>query len=98
MIISSFQMQYGMRIYSEVFKTVSWDEFKALICGISPDTPLGRMVSIRAEEDKDILKVFTRDQKRIRNEWRNRSSKKMDADTYEEEMKSLEAIFASICS
>lgn len=47
-----------------------WDEFKDYISGISPETPLGRIVSIRAEENPDILKNFTKEQHRIRNEWR----------------------------
>ena len=37
--------------------------------GIDPDTALGRMVSIRSENDKDMLKHFTPDQKRIRAKW-----------------------------
>lgn len=40
-----------------------------------PETPLGQVVSIRAETDKDILKNFTEEQHRIRNEWRNRIPK-----------------------
>ena len=43
--------------------------------GLGPDTALGRIVSIRAEEDKEILKNFTKEQKRIRSEWRNRHAK-----------------------
>lgn len=54
---------------------MKWDEFRDLLVGISPDTPLGRIVSIRAEEDKDILKHFTKEQRRIRDEWRNKAAK-----------------------
>lgn len=54
---------------------MKWDEFKALLCGISTETPLGRIVSIRAEDDKDILKHFTKEQRRIRSDWRNRNAK-----------------------
>lgn len=39
-----------------------------------PKTPLGQIVSIRAEEDKDILKNFTKEQNDIRNEWRSKHS------------------------
>ena len=31
---------------------MSWDEFRDLLSGLSPDTALGRMVAIRAEEEK----------------------------------------------
>ncbi len=35
------------------------------------DTPLGRIVLIRKEDDKERLKNFTQHEHRIRNEWRN---------------------------
>ena len=74
LIISSFQTQYGIRL-SRDLKSMKWDEFKALLSGISAETPLGRMVSIRSENDDDVLKHFTKEQHRIRNEWRNRQAK-----------------------
>ncbi len=49
-----------------------WKEFKALISGLSSDTPLGTVVRIRAEEDREVLKNFTPEQHRIRNEWRKK--------------------------
>lgn len=52
-----------------------WEEFKLLIAGLGPETPLGRIVSIRSETDKDILKRFTKEQHRIRNEWMRRRAK-----------------------
>lgn len=61
--------------------TMKWDEFRALLVGIGPDTPLGRIVSIRSEDDEDILKYFTADQNRIRNEWRNKRVKNDISDT-----------------
>lgn len=67
--------QYGIRIYSEGFKDIGWQEFKTLLTGLGPDTPLGRIISIRSEEDKDVLKTFNADQKRIRAEWRNRRAR-----------------------
>lgn len=96
MIVSSFQTQYGIRIYSDVFKTMKWDEFKALVSGLSADTPLGRLVSIRAENDKDILKHFTKEQKRIRNEWRSRSAQQMDKQTFEQAMLGFEKMLEAM--
>lgn len=54
---------------------MSWSEFCTLLSGIMPETPLGQIVNIRSENDKDILKNFTREQHRIRNEWRNRRTR-----------------------
>lgn len=58
---------------------MSWGEFASLLAGLSPETPLGRIVSIRAEDDKDMLKNFTPEQRRIRNEWRSREAKRLTA-------------------
>ena len=47
---------------------MKWDEFKDMLSGLGPDTPLGRMVSIRSEDDPEILELFSPEQKRIRME------------------------------
>lgn len=54
---------------------MSWDEFSTLLVGINGDTPLGHIVSIRAETDPEMLKHFTADEKRIRNDWARRHRK-----------------------
>lgn len=56
---------------------MKWDEFRDLLVGIGPETPLGRIVSIRAEEDEEMLKHFTKEQHRIQNEWRNKRAQKV---------------------
>lgn len=53
-----------------------WSEFKSLLVGLGPNTILGRIVSIRAEDDREVLKNFTKDQKRIRNEYRLKKTKR----------------------
>lgn len=61
-----------------------------------PETPLGQIVSIRSEEDKEMLKHFTKEQHRIRNEWRNRHNyfENMSEEDKEEEMRKVQEIFA----
>lgn len=76
LIVSSFQSQYGIRLSREL-KGMKWDEFRDLLVGIGPETPLGRIVAIRAEEDEEMLKHFTKEQHRIRNEWRNKRAQKV---------------------
>lgn len=51
---------------------MSWQEFCSLLSGIMHDTPLGQVVSIRAEKDPKVIKNFTKDQKRIHSEWFSR--------------------------
>jgi hypothetical protein len=72
LIESSLAKQYGIRIRS--VSDMSWNEFCNLISGLMPDTPLGQIVAIRSEKDPKILKEFTPDQRRIRNEWRIRQA------------------------
>lgn len=77
LIEASFLMQYGLRLRSGADDDMSYQEFCSLLSGIMPDTPLGKVVSIRAEKDKKVIKNFTEDQKRIRKEYilkRNRNA------------------------
>ena len=97
LIISSFLSQYGLRIRTKEFESVSWDEFKSLLAGIAPDTVLGRIVAIRSESDKDVIKHFTTDQKRIYNEWRDRKAKRMSPQTYGQQMEYLEQMMEALC-
>ena len=96
MIVSSFLSQDGLRIRTKEFETVSWDEFRSLLAGISPDTVLGRVVAIRSETDKNVIKHFTADQRRIYDEWHERRSKGMSKAAYEKEMADLERMFAAL--
>jgi hypothetical protein len=67
-----------------------WDEFKTLLTGLNPDTALGRVVAIRSETNKDVLKEFTPDMRRMRNEWINRNAKNKslsERDAFVEEMR-----------
>lgn len=55
---------------------MTWDEFSTLLCGLGADSPLCRIVRIRSEKDGNVLKSYTPEQHRIRNDWiaRHRSS------------------------
>lgn len=82
--------QYGIRVYSKTFQEMRWRELKPLLIGIGPETALGRIVSIRMEDDEDALKHFTPDMKKIRNDWRNRMAKQKtstETDAFLESMK-----------
>lgn len=60
---------------------MSWREFAYLINGLSGDTPLGRIVSIRAENDPEKLKEFTKEEKKIRSDYlRKQAVKKSEKD------------------
>lgn len=60
-------MQYNIRLAQS---EMDWKEFCVLLSGIMPKTPLGTVVGIRSEEDKEVLKHYNKEQHRIRNKWR----------------------------
>ena len=94
--MASFLSQYGLRIRTAEFEGVSWDEFRSLLAGISPDTVLGRVVAIRSETDKKVIKHFSRDQKRIYDKWRNRKAAAMTPESYDQQMAYLEKMMAEL--
>jgi hypothetical protein len=56
---------------------MSWQEFCSLVSGLSGDTPLGRIVQIRSEQNNDILKTFTSQQRKIRADWLKKKADKV---------------------
>ena len=98
LIVSSFLSQYGIRLSTKEFKTVDWAEFSALLSGLSADTALGRIVSIRSETDAETIKRFSSYQKKIYDDWRTKQSERMTEEEYEAEMRQLEKSLFSILS
>lgn len=71
---------------------MKWSEFKALLTGIGPETPLGRIVAIRSEDDPEVLKHFSQSQNEIRNEWRKKSAENKsveEVNRFLEDMKNM---------
>lgn len=93
MIISSFQSQYGIRLSRELPAGMKWDEFKDLLIGLGPDTALGRVVAIRAEDRKEYLENFTPEQHRIRNEWQWKRAKYLAQTITKEQMNNTMNMF-----
>ena len=96
LIEASFAKQYGIRLRNE--QDMTWSEFATLLSGLMPDTPLGQIISIRAEKDKEIIKRFTKDQKRIQSDWKRRQSKNVDKESYEDAMNAFKNMFISIAN
>lgn len=96
LIESSFAEQYGIRLRKE--NDMSWGEFCTLLSGINEKTALGKIVSIRAEKDNKIIKEFTQEQKRIRNQWKKRNVKNMDSKDYDQAIKNFENMFKAMAS
>lgn len=80
---------YGIRL-SRDLQSMKWAEFSALLAGLGHDTPLGRIVSIRAETDPARLREFTPEMRRIRAKWQTRKAKtrpQKDVDAFLNDMK-----------
>ncbi|WP_261313624.1 bacteriophage Gp15 family protein [Paenibacillus sp. DR312] len=94
LIESSLAKQYGIRIRQH--GDMPWEEFCTLVGGLMPDTPLGSIVSIRAEQEPKTIKGFNADQRRIYNDWRKRQAVKQLDNPVEldQQMKNLEAAMA----
>ncbi len=75
---------------------MSWDEFCSYLAGIMPDTPLGNIVQIRSEDDKNIIKNFSLAQKQIRSEWRNKIAKSMDKKEADDAIKMFQNMFKEL--
>ena len=98
LIVSSFLSQYGIRLSTKEFKTVDWAEFSALLSGLSAETALGRIVSIRSEKDADTIKRFSPYHKKVHDDWQERRYKSMSEEEYEAEMRQLEKSLFAILS
>lgn len=95
LIEASFAQQYGIRLRRE--DDMSWDEFSTLLCGLNGETPLGHIVSIRSEKDKERLKRFTPEERKIRNEWASRHRKVItDKAEYDKAMTGFAEMFKSL--
>ena len=75
---------------------MKWAEFKQLIAGLGPDTPLGRIVAIRSETDKEVLKRFTDGQKKIRNDWIKKHAKTISKADMDQILEGFKQAFISI--
>lgn len=50
---------------------LSYSDWAKLVSGLMNDTPLGKVVEIRSEDDADIIKNMTKEQLAIRSEWQS---------------------------
>ena len=93
LIEASFTQQYGIRLSRD---DLDWWEFQTKLQLLNAETPLGQVVSIRAENDPEKLKSFNKDQRRIRNEYRNKQAKNMSEQTYNDAMAGLKEMFKAM--
>lgn len=92
LIASSLKTQYGYSIRKEI-ETMSWAELSSDISGLMGDTPLGNIVEIRSEDDKERLKSFTQDKKNIRWKYRMKMAQNVDQEEFKKVITDLQKAF-----
>lgn len=95
LIAASLQSEYGIRISREI-ENMPWSEFASLLSGIGPDTALGRVVAIRSEEDREVLKRFSPAQRRIRADWQRKLAARRAPEETEAVARQLVEFFKTI--
>ena len=78
-----------MRVQSDEFHTMSWDEFSDLVSGLNEQTPLIRVAQIRLENDPERLKHFTKEQRKMNADWKRKramSKPREDVDNFMAQM------------
>lgn len=97
LIESSIAQQYGIRVRKEI-KNLTWGELSSYIEGINSDTPLGQIIAIRSENDREKLKSFTTEQKRIRNEYRSKmvKNKPISDEEFKKQLEGMKQAFIAM--
>lgn len=97
LIEQSIAKQYG--ILPSQQGELKYADWAKLVGGLMNDTPLGQIVSIRSERDKDILKHMTPEQKELRAEWSRFQANRMRSrpeDEQKAQMRALEQMIAAM--
>ena len=92
---SSLKTQYGYSVRKEI-DNLDWGELISDIAGLKGDTPLGNIIRIRKEKDPEVLKKFTPEEIKIRNEWLNKSASKISEENYKQAMESIKNMFKTM--
>jgi hypothetical protein len=67
LIEQSIAKQYGVLPSKQ--GNLKYSDWAKMVSGLMDDTPLGRVVGVRSETDKDIIKNYTPEQRAVRDEW-----------------------------
>lgn len=98
LIVQSIAKQY--HILPSEQDNLHYSDWYRLVAGLMHDTPLGQIVRIRSEDNKDIIRNFGAYEKRIRTEWTSfRSSKLSEKFTEQDKLETaryFEKLFAGM--
>ena len=92
LIASSLKTQYGYSIRKEI-NNMDWAELSSDISGLMGETPLGNIVQIRSEDDRERLKNFTQEKKNIRWKYRMKMAQNVDKEEFNKVITDLQKAF-----
>lgn len=77
---------------------MTWGEFNTLLAGLNEKTALGKIIAIRSEKDQKVIKTFSPEQRKVRNDWAKRKvkTKEYSKEEYDAAMKNFEAMFKAM--
>lgn len=93
-MVASLRQQYGLRVRSDEFARMSWDEFADLLAGLNEDTPLVRVALIRTETDPERVRAMSPEQRAMRDEWRRRRARRRPQGDVERFLEMMQEAFA----
>lgn len=67
-----------------------------MLSGLTAETPLGLVVSTRAEDDPEIIKSFSKEQKRVRNEYKRKVAKQKSSNEVTSAINSFKDAFIKL--
>lgn len=71
-------------------------DWAKMVGGLMDDTPLGRVVAIRAETDRETVRSMSQDQRRIRSDWTAFRAKADNTADQRARMKQLQSMIAGL--
>jgi len=93
LIEQSIAKQYG--ILPGAQGELPYPEWAKLVSGLMDDTPLGRVVAVRAETDRKAIAKMNPWQRRIRSQWRSFLARRASPGTQKQELAALQRSFAA---
>ena len=94
LIEQSIAKQYGVLPSDQ--ENLRYADWAKMVGGLMDDTPLGRVVAIRAETDPEMIRKMTSDQRGIRSEWAAFRARSATKEVKQEQIKQLQAMIAGM--
>lgn len=94
LIEQSIAKQYGV-LPSEQ-GNLKYADWAKLVSGLMEDTPLGQVVKLRTEKDRDVLKRLTPAQRKMRADWALFKQKKYKNTAQKTDITALENMMKSL--